>query len=146
LEQDLPVRALIDDSRSRLAVAGKIKGQWTGPLEWMDGDRCPVSRPDGHVRSQAGPLYYFNRHDPSLLADWGASYLNLRPPEKYPEEWRVPVQNPEEVINDRMAAITKRITTLRLQQEGYDFNCRALNKCEDPQKHEARRLELERLI
>jgi hypothetical protein len=28
LEQDLPVRGIIDDSRSRLAVAGKIKGQW----------------------------------------------------------------------------------------------------------------------
>jgi hypothetical protein len=106
--------------------------------------QCPA--PDEHVRFQAGPFYDFDPHNPRLLADWGASYLDSRPPDKHPEEWRLSAQHPQAMINDRMAAITDRIRTLQVQQDGYDFNCRALQKCEDPQKHEARRLETERLI
>jgi hypothetical protein len=65
-------------------------GAWRkGNLGWTAIDaQCPA--PDGHVRLQGGPFYYFNPHDPKLLADWGASYLSIRPAEKHREEWRVP--------------------------------------------------------
>jgi hypothetical protein len=116
-----------------------------GTLGWTALDaQCPG--PDGHIHIQAGPFYFFDIFTPGVLAAWSASYVRLRPPEQHPEEWRVPVQDPEEVINDRMAAITRRIQALEIQQQGYEFNCRELKKCEDPQKHEARRLERERLI
>ena len=62
-----------------------------GTLGWTAIDaECPP--PDGHLRFQAGPFYYLNARAPALLADWSVSYRELRPPEKYPEEWRVPVE------------------------------------------------------
>jgi hypothetical protein len=201
--RNLPLRGIIDDPLSRLAVAAQIKGQLAAPLEWpalslrsqtggspsaraeileicsarlyrrtatmtqlgvilASGDvrygswrkgtlgwtaidaQCPA--PDGRVRFQAGPFYYFNPHDPGLLADWGVSYRRLRPPERFPEEWRVVPKTAAEIINERMNAITTRVSVLELQQEGSEQNCQTLKKCEDPQKHEARRLERERLI
>jgi hypothetical protein len=67
----------------------------------VDSNRCPV--PDGHIRSQAGPFYYFNARNPELLADWGASYKNMRPRRNIR---RSGVQSAEKIISNRMAAIS----------------------------------------
>ena len=116
-----------------------------GILGWTALDaQCPG--PDGHVRFQAGPFYEGRIRDPALLADWGASYKALRPPEKYPEEWQVVPKPAWQIINERLQPLTTKISVLQLQQEGARFNCENLKKCEDPQKHEQRRLERERLI
>jgi hypothetical protein len=58
-----------------------------GELGWtMIEAQCPP--PEGHLRVQAGPFF-----DPELgsadeLYDWANSYVNLRPPSKFPEEWQ----------------------------------------------------------
>jgi hypothetical protein len=58
-----------------------------GTLGWTAIDaQCP--EPDGHVRFQAGPFYAGGgASDRTRLANWSGSYVRLRPPEKYPEEW-----------------------------------------------------------
>ena len=58
-----------------------------GTLGWTAIDaQCP--EPDGHIRFQAGPFYHSVRaSEGNRLADWGESYVRLRPPEKYPKEW-----------------------------------------------------------
>jgi hypothetical protein len=55
--------------------------------------QCPG--PDGHIRFQAGPFYPGGgASDRSRLADWGGSYVRLRPPEKYPQEWALAQDRP----------------------------------------------------
>ena len=116
-----------------------------GTLGWTALDaQCPA--PDGHVRFEAGPFYYSRLHDPELLAYWSQSYQRLRPPADYPQEWHVVPKTADEIIDERLAAITDRIEVLTLQGEGHDEDCQTLKKCEDPQKREARRLERQHLM
>jgi hypothetical protein len=64
----------------------------------------------------------------------------------YPQEWHVVPKTTDEVLNERMAAITHQIQVLELQETGNEQNCQAMKLCEDPQKSAARRLERHRLL
>jgi hypothetical protein len=63
-----------------------------GTLGWTAIDaQCPG--PDGHIHFQAGPFHHnAGTSDRSRLANWPESYVRLRPPEKYPEEWVDPCE------------------------------------------------------
>lgn len=56
-----------------------------GTLGWSALEaKCPA--PDGLVRFQAGPFYYFDMKDEAHLSAWDVSYEALRPPHKHPDE------------------------------------------------------------
>jgi hypothetical protein len=64
-----------------------------GTLGWSAIEaQCPA--PDGHVRFQAGPFHYSDLHSPTLLMDWSDSYVELRPADQHPEEWKSPISGP----------------------------------------------------
>jgi hypothetical protein len=48
---------------------------------------CPD--PDGHVRIQVGPFYFFELDDKQRLMHWQTSYEHERPPWENLEEWEV---------------------------------------------------------
>jgi hypothetical protein len=59
-----------------------------GYLGWSKIDaQCAGARGDFTV--QAGPFYKQEPGDASALFAWDLSYASLRPPSKFPEEWRI---------------------------------------------------------
>jgi hypothetical protein len=85
----LPLKGIIDYPNSRPKAAARIKGKWTGALEWRALDLQPRGSA-GSVRFQASPLYDHDLRDRKRLASWGVSYLDKRSSEEHPEEWRAP--------------------------------------------------------
>jgi hypothetical protein len=139
-------RTAILTQRGLVATSGDVKygNSRKGTLGWTAIDaQCPA--PDGHIRLQAGPFYYFDAKDPWLLADWSSSYLRLRAPAEHPEEWIVLQPTAQEIINQRMVPIGRQISELSLQQRTADSNCKLLKRCEDPQKTAQRKQEYEHL-
>jgi hypothetical protein len=122
----------------------KYRNERKGMLGWTAVDaQCPP--PQGHVRFQAGPFYYFRSRDPDLLADWSSSYLRLRPPDQHPEEWTLVEESPQEKIVERMAPLRRQIADLENQQRMAESSCQLLKECEDPHKSAARKQEIESL-
>ncbi|MFL6601278.1 MAG: hypothetical protein ACJ8R9_08085 [Steroidobacteraceae bacterium] len=114
-----------------------------GILGWTAIDaQCPG--PDGHVHFQAGPFHHGTGG--MRLLDWDASYIRLRPPEKYPEEWRVYVPAPREIVNERLAPIQNRIVHLDTEQSSADLACQISKKCETAAQKDQRRQQRDRLI
>jgi hypothetical protein len=115
-----------------------------GTLGWTAIDaQCPG--PDGHVHFQAGPFNHSGTGGMRLL-DLGASYMRLRPPGKHPEEWRVYVPSPREVVDERLAPVRNRIVNLNLEQSRADLTCRISKKCETAAQMDQRRQQRDRLI
>ena len=61
-----------------------------GTLRWsaLEGT-CPS--PEGKVRFEVGPLYYYRGRQDLTLYNWSDSYRRLRPPDRFPDEYDVRV-------------------------------------------------------
>jgi hypothetical protein len=68
--------------------------RWSAPAIW----RAHRVRPKWWLacrfwksakRREAGPFYKQEPGDASALFSWNRSYTSLRPPSKFPEEWRI---------------------------------------------------------
>ena len=115
-----------------------------GTLGWTAIEaQCPA--PDGPVRFQAGPFYYPGDAGSHRLADWSSSYIQLRSPLQYPEEWEAIGFVPQDVLNARVGPLHRQINDLRTAQRQADLRCTVSNRCEGAEQTAARRQELGRL-
>jgi len=104
--------------------------------------RCPA--PVGRVRLQAGPLYHPTGQT-SRLSNWSSSYVWLRPPRRYPEEWRIIPKAPWDIINERMAPVLTAIRGLESETIRKHAQCEYEKKCESPEQTTERQHRLEQL-
>jgi hypothetical protein len=115
-----------------------------GTLGWTAIEaQCPA--PDGPVRFQAGPFYYAGDAGSHRLADWSSSYIHLRSPLQYPEEWEAVGFVPADVLNQRLGPLHKQINDLQTAQRQADLRCTVSNQCEGAEQTAKRRQQLGRL-
>jgi hypothetical protein len=104
--------------------------------------QCPA--PVGRVRFQAGPLYHPTGKSSGLVS-WSSSYVRLRPPQKYPEEWRIIPKSPVEILNERMAPLLHQLHELESEADRKRADCQYEKKCESPEQTAQRQHRLEQL-